>query len=263
MNPLIEKITTSKSPLNIMTHLVAGYPSFTSNLKLLKVMEKSGVSMVEIQIPFSEPIADGSTITLANQSALDKGVTLEKAFAFIEKARSTVTLPLIVMTYYNIPYQMGLEKFLKKCQALGVSGLIIPDIPFDEEREDYFKLIKSYNLLPIIVISPTTQEKRLEQIIRLTKKNQSFIYTTLKVGITGSKKDLNKTGMAFLKKIKKKLTDQQIPLAAGFGISNKNQIATVKKNSDVVVIGSYIIELFNQQGAEGVEKFLQEALRQN
>ena len=169
-----------------MTHLVAGYPDFESNLALMKAMEASGIDLIEIQIPFSEPIADGSTITRANQVALERGATLEKVFRFIRKATDAVSIPVLVMSYYNIPFRLGLDRFFSHCLELNVSGVIVPDIPFDEKKEDYFSTIKNYPLSPIIVISPNTRDERLKKISQVA---EGFIYTTLKVGTTGSKKN--------------------------------------------------------------------------
>ena len=236
----------------IMTHLVAGYPSFKSNLALIKVMAAAGVDLIEIQIPFSEPIADGSTITRANQVALERGATLEKVFHFMEQATKAVSIPILVMTYYNIPFRLGLDNFFRKCQGMGVCGIIIPDIPFDDEKENYFQAIKNYPLSPIIVISPNTKEDRLNKI---SKVAAGFIYTTLKIGTTGSKKKLSDEGLRYLKKLKKSFP---IPLAAGFGLSDKEQVKTVSAHSDIIVIGSHIMELLDQKKLAGVKDFLLE-----
>ncbi len=259
-----------KSPIRLMTHLVAGYPSFADNLSLLRVMEESGVEMIEIQIPFSDPIADGETITSANFKALAKINSLKEVWDFIEKARQAVKVPLLIMTYYNIPFRIGFDNFFQRVADLGIDYVIIPDLPFDEKHEKYFTVMSKFQaktqIKPVIVVSPTTSKARLRAIKKFLIAHKGMLYTTLKVGTTGAKKNLDQAGVNYLKDLRKEFPVDGgippeiplplLPLAAGFGISSPEQARSVSKYTDLVVIGSHIINLFEKEKLAGVRKFL-------
>jgi tryptophan synthase alpha chain len=252
MDNLIDNKIKNKPGLKIMTHIVAGYPDFETNLKMVKLMEDCGVDLIEIQIPFSDPLADGKTIMIANQAALDKNILLSDCFDLISKIKEVVSIPIIIMSYANIPYRFGLNKFILKCQNLGVSGLILPDLPFDEDNEDYIKASQSYSIHPIQVISSDISMERLSKICGFAS---GFIYSTLKVGITGAMENMNQDGLSFLSTIREKT---ELPIAAGFGISSIDHIKLLKNKADIAIIGSYIMNLYNSGGLIDVKKFLME-----
>ena len=165
----------------IMSHIVAGYPNLKESAKIAETMIDSKVAYLEIQIPFSDPIADGKTIMDANQKALDNGTVPEDAFDLLKKINKKDT-KILFMTYYNIIFKYGLEKFCKKAAAYGVYGLIVPDIPIDEEKhEHYLKISKKHGLKAIQVISPITTDKRLQKI---AKHADSFVYCVSRTGTT-------------------------------------------------------------------------------
>ncbi len=250
MNLKLKQALLKKKPLKLMTHLVLGYPSFEINFKCIQIMEKCDVDFIEVQLPFSDPIADGSVITKANQFALNHGITIKKCFDFIKKITQKTNIPICIMTYANIPYQIGMKHFLEKTKKNGVSGLIIPDFPYDEDNDSFLESAKKKNLPIIQVISPSTQDRRLKKIITLS---DSFIYTTLKVGITGSKPTIKPEGFKFLKKVKK-ITN--LPIGAGFGISSAEHLKKLKHKANIAIIGSHLIKLLDTKGLSQVEQFL-------
>jgi tryptophan synthase alpha chain len=227
--------------MKLMTHIVAGYPTLKKSEKIALAMHKAGVSFLEIQIPFSDPIADGPTIMKANEVALKNGMTTQKTFELIKKLKKEIKIPILIMTYFNIPFNYGLEKFCKEAKKVGVYGLIIPDIPIDEEKhEHYIKLCKKHGLHPIQVISPITPDTRLKAI---SKVASGFVYCVSTYGTTGVKNKLSPNLKNYLTKVK---THINLPLAVGFGISTKAQAKLANKKADIVVIGSKIIDLYNR-----------------
>lgn len=226
---------------NLMTHVVAGYPSMKECEEIVIAMAESGVSFIEIQIPFSDPIADGPTIMQANEKSLLNGTTPEDCFKLIKRLKQKISTPILIMTYFNIPFCYGLEKFCKKAKEAKVYGLIIPDIPIDEEKhENYIGYCKKYNLHAIQIISPITPERRLKKI---SKVASGFVYCVATLGTTGERSKLNPELSSYLNNVKKYI---KLPLALGFGISNKEQVKAALKHADIAVIGSKIINLCNE-----------------
>lgn len=227
--------------MKLMTHIVAGYPTISESEKIAMAMYESGASFIEIQMPFSDPIADGPTIMDANEIALKNGMTTRKCLDLVKKLKKKIKIPMLIMTYFNIAFNYGLEKFCKDFSNAGVYGLIIPDIPIDEEKhENYMCFCKKYGLHPIQVISPITQAARLKTISRVAS---GFVYCVSTYGTTGTRKKLNPKLEKYLKKVKKYI---KLPLAVGFGISTKEQAELAGKKADIVVIGSKIIDLYNK-----------------
>jgi len=239
----------------LMTHVVAGYPTIEECEDIVIAMAEMGVAFIEIQMPFSDPIADGPTIMHANEQALSYGMTTEACFQLIQRLQKKITTPLLVMTYYNIAFRYGLKKFCKKAKKCGVYGLIIPDIPIEEERFDhYIEYCKKFELHPIQVISPITPPKRLKQIAMVAS---GFVYCVSTFGITGERKNINTDIDSYIRRVKKYIT---IPLALGFGISNRQQVQTALMHADIAVIGSKIINVINSSKgnkARAVKKFIQ------
>jgi tryptophan synthase alpha chain len=236
--------------LKLMMHVVAGYPNFETNVKMIKLMSDCGVDLIEIQIPFSDPLADGPTIMIANQYALDNGAELNDCLQLVRQLKNKIDTPLLFMSYANIPFSAGIRQFISKCASIDISGLIIPDLPFDEDNNDYLHIAHEYNLHPIQVISPDIDLHRQKKIADISS---GFIYTTLKVGITGASKKIDRKGLAFLRMIKKHTS---LPIAAGFGISSPEHIKELKGKVDITVIGSHILNLFDKSGFNGVKKFI-------
>ncbi len=243
-----------------MTHIVAGYPNLNESHRIAHTMIDSNVDLLEIQIPFSDPIADGKTILKANTEALKNSITPDACFRLLKKLKKQTNIPILFMTYFNIPFNFGLEKFIKKAKNCGCYGLIIPDIPIDEEKsEHYLSLCKKYCIHPIQVISPLTPERRLKKIAKAAK---GFIYCVSTTGTTGERKKLQKNLKNYTAKIRK---FSKLPLALGFGISDKIQAEKASKYADIIVIGSKIINIYDQspknQKLPTIKKFLKSILK--
>ncbi len=241
-----------------MTHIVAGYPDLKTSEKLALLMADNGADFVEIQIPFSDPVADGTTIMQANQKSLDGGTKVEDCFELMEKVtkeKAAGKTQFLFMTYFNIVHHYGIEKFCKKAAQCGCYGLIVPDMPIDEEpQEKYLENCKKHGLKAVQVISPLTPERRLKMI---AKAAEGLVYCVSKFGTTGQTSELNPKLSSYLKKAKKYI---DVPLAVGFGISTKAHVEAIWKEAEIAVIGSKIINIFNESGGDlkVVQKFLQE-----
>lgn len=252
MNNPIDHVFSAKKGLRMMTHIVAGYPSLEGSCQLALAMAEAGADLIEIQIPFSDPLADGPTIMEANRIALENGITPAQCFQLAGRLKRRIAIPLLFMTYANIPFRMGFEDFLRRSKNCGICGLIIPDLTFDERVEGYFENARRMGIHPINVVSPDTEEGRLEKILKISS---GFIYITLRVGITGVVKRMEEDGINFIKKVKEK---SDLPVAAGFGISSAAQVRQLEGLADAAVVGSHIIHLHNKTGVSGVEKFIKD-----
>jgi tryptophan synthase alpha chain len=247
-NP-IDNIFSNRSGLKLMTHVVAGYPDLETSVRLITVMAESGADLIEIQIPFSDPLADGPTISTANQAALDNGITPEDCFRLVKNLTQVIDTPLLFMTYANIAFNMGLEHFIQRSRLCGISGLIIPDLPFDENNR-YREIALDYGCYPIPVVSPGMDRQRLTNIL---DGAAGFVYTTLRVGITGARKQIDERGLGFLDTLK---DCTSLPIAAGFGISSADMVKQLENRADAAVIGSFIINLLDRKGIDAVGHFI-------
>lgn len=244
----LEEIRLRKK-IGLMTHVVVGYPSLEETVSIVKTMEESGVDIVELQIPFSDPLADGSTIMKACEESLQNGTKVSDAFEIMKTLSSQVSMPLLFMTYYNTVFRYGVEKFCKDAASAGASGLIVPDMPFDEEKEEHFyAYAKKYNLHTIQVISPASTRERL---FKNAKIANGFIYCTARQGTTGAKKDLDPTLKVYLNKVKDIFS---VPLAVGFGISKREHVKVLQGVSDIAIIGSAIIDIISQSSKKNRQK---------
>lgn len=245
-----------KKRVGIMTHVVAGYPTLEKTEELVQIMARAGVDMVEIQIPFSDPLADGPTIMMANDRALHNHVTMKDVFALVRRLNQKVKMPLLLMGYYHSLFSYGLTRFLKEAQAAGVEALIIPDIPFDEEPAEHFlQECRAHDLTAIRVISPTCTEYRITRNVEI---GEGFIYCTAVAGTTGVRQELAMATKQFLNRVKAKTT---LPLAVGFGISQPAHIAALKGYATMAVVGSAVIQKIEQEGVTGIESYLKKLVQ--
>ena len=238
-----------------MTHIIAGYPSLNTSEQLAMTMTKNGADILEIQIPFSDPIADGPIIAQANDEALKHGVSVVDCLEMIGRLVKKTNIPIVIMTYFNIVFHFGADRFCKLASEKGVQGLIIPDYPFDEELDNnLIANCKKYNLNFIPVVAPTTRQERLKQVI---KKGSGFIYCVARAGTTGQKTEIHSDILQYLNNVRK-ITD--LPIAVGFGLSEKAQIKALEPYADITVIGSALIKQYQNKplnkGKQAVEKFL-------
>lgn len=235
--------------MKLMTHVVVGYPSLEKTKSLVTLMAKYA-DVIELQIPFSDPLADGPTIMRACEESLKTGTTVKEAFSLMGELSKKVSVPLLFMCYYNTVFQYGVEKFIADAKEVGCSGLIVPDMPLEEEStEHFYRLCKKYNMQVIFVVSPVTPDSRLEKISRVAR---GFVYATARQGITGSRKELDIQTVQFLKRVKEFFT---IPVAVGFGISTAEQVQILQKYADIAVLGSAILERVQRE--ENVKDFLE------
>ncbi len=236
--------------MKLMTHIVAGYPNLKESENLAMLMIDSGVSVLEIQIPFSDPVADGKTIAEANRQSLESGTRVEDCFTLLKNLKKKTKIPIYFMTYFNIPFVYGLEEFCKKCKENECAGLIIPDMPLDEESQDhYLSLCEKYELNPIQVISPLTTGARMKKIAKLAK---GFVYCMARMGTTGVRKDLDQNLKEYLSCVNSIV---KLPLAVGFGISAKEHLNGLSEFADFAVIGSKILDLY-KEGLNAVRTFI-------
>jgi len=250
MENRIDTALEGATGIQLMTHVVAGYPSLEVNEELIRLMARCGVKLIEIQIPFTDPLADGPTIMRANQAALDAGVTPDHCFDLCARLSRELDVAFMFMTYANIPFAMGLGNFLDRAAASGASGLILPDLPWDEADGDYAEEARRHGLHPVMVISPDTPEARLQSIL---KRASGLLYTTLKVGITGAGATMDQAGVDYVRNLKAKAG---LPIAAGFGISSPEHVRMLSGLADAAVIGSHIINLLDAEGMGAVAEFL-------
>jgi tryptophan synthase alpha chain len=232
-----------------MTHIVLGYPSFDDSLRIIEAMVKAGVDLMELQIPFSEPTADGPVIVRANQKALESGETLEECFYLFEKASHTFDIPFLIMSYYNILFRYGVKRFVADMSAAGLRGAIIPDLP-PEEGQEYLDAMQKQDLAPILIFSPTTPLDRMRYIASFAK---GFIYCVARKGVTGSNTRFSEGLTAYLARCRE---STPLPLALGFGIKEKSDIDFLKGKTDIAVIGSQTIRIMEQQGIDSVGSFI-------
>lgn len=235
--------------LGLMTHVVVGYPSLEVTESLVKVMEDAGADFIELQVPFSDPLADGPTIMRACEKALENGVKVKDAFELASRLTKQVKIPILFMAYYNTVFKYSTKRFCKDAKSVGISGLIIPDIPLEEERQEHFiKYCKAAGLKNIRVVSPVSTRDRLKKNAKIAS---GFIYCTARQGITGTQKGLDLKILLFLETVKKYFN---IPIAVGFGISNKERVEIIRPYADIAIIGSAIIDVINNSEKDEVEE---------
>ncbi len=237
----------------LMTHIVLGYPSFETNREVIKEMVENGVDCIEMQIPFSEPMADGPVILKANQDSLAHGTTIEDCLNFGAEMCATYDIPFLYMTYYNIIYKYGEQRFLERAAGAGIQGLILPDLP-PEEGGTLCTGAKELGMAPIMIYSPTSTVERMAE---LSGYGAGFIYCTARRGVTGSHSDLDSGFQAYLNRCRQATS---LPLAVGFGIQNRGDIEALIGAADIGVVGSQTIKLVDEQGSAAVGPFISQLL---
>jgi len=222
----------------LICYVVAGYPDIRTSENIIVALIEGGADMIEIGIPFSDPIADGNTIQEAIHQSLLSGITPEQCLELSQRIRNKFPdVPLIIMTYSNILFRIGYEEFLRRAKVKGIDGCILPDIPF-EESEEYVTAAKKTGIATIFLTAPNTEEKRLKDINEICS---GFLYVVSVFGITGERKKFDRYTYDVIKKVKK-ITKNKIPIAAGFGISKPEHVRNMlQAGADAVIVGSAII----------------------
>ncbi len=240
---------SSGKDILLMTHIVLGYPSFETNKKVIAQMVANGVDLIEMQIPFSEPMADGPVIIKANQDSLLDGTRLADCLNFARQMTETHAIPFLFMTYYNILFKYGIEAFCQRAVEAGIQGFIVPDLP-PEEGADYLKYARQYDLAPIQIFAPTSTPERMRF---LAEAAGGFIYCVARRGVTGTQTTFNEEFNNYIAQCR---ASTDMPLAVGFGISNRDDVQALIGKADIAVIGSETIRLVDRQGAAAVGPFI-------
>jgi len=235
MNRLEHLFSTKENILNIYT--TAGFPKLNDTVKIIQELAASGVDMVEIGMPFSDPLADGPTIQNSSEVAIENGITLDLIFDQIKEIRKTVDIPIMLMGYLNQLVKYGPEAFLTKASEVGVDGLIIPDLPLDIYQEEFKGLFEKHNLKMSFLITPQTTNERIKMI---ATESTSFLYVVSSFAITGSKSDIQQHQIDYFKKIE--TMKLNTPKLIGFGISNAETFATACNYANGAIIGSAFIK---------------------
>lgn len=225
--------------------ITCGDPDLETTNKVVHAMVEAGADLIELGIPFSDPTAEGPVIQGANVRALSGGVTTDKIFDLVRDLRNDITIPMVFMTYANVVYSYGAEKFIGICKEIGIDGLIIADLPY-EEKEEFDGICKAHGLDLISMIAPTSENR----IAMIAKEATGFIYVVSSLGVTGTRTEIT-TDISAMVKLVKENTD--VSCAVGFGISTPEQAAAMAAKSDGAIVGSAIIKLLDKYGKEAAE----------
>ncbi|WP_394975565.1 tryptophan synthase subunit alpha [uncultured Croceitalea sp.] len=249
MNRIHQKLQEDKKLLSI--YFTAGYPSLNDTVHIIQKLEKNGVDMIEIGLPFSDPLADGPTIQDSSTSALKNGMTTEKLFEQLKDIRKSVSVPLIVMGYFNPMLQYGVEAFCKKCAEIGIDGIIMPDLPLDVYQSDYEATFKKYGLINVFLITPQTSDERIRKI---DEASDGFIYMVSSASVTGSKSGFGNEQTDYFERIAK--MNLKNPQIVGFGIKDAETFRQATKTAKGAIIGSAFIKYLTSKGVEAIASFV-------
>ena len=241
MNRINQLFDTQKSKI-LSIYFCAGHPTLDSTRSVIKALEKNGIDMIEIGIPFSDPMADGPVIQEAATCALRNGMSLKRLFDQLEGIRLEVTIPLILMGYLNPIMQFGFENFCRRCRECGIDGVIIPDLPFKDYMNDFKATAEAYDIKMIMLITPETSEERIRLIDDHT---DGFIYMVSSAAITGAQKDFNEQKLAYFRRIE--AMQLHTPRMIGFGISNRQTFESVCAHASGAIIGSRFVSLLDEE----------------
>jgi tryptophan synthase alpha chain len=253
MNRINQKLKEDKKLLSI--YFTAGYPNIEDTTSIIKNLEKSGVDMIEIGLPFSDPLADGPTIQASSTQALKNGLTSELLFEQLKDIRQSVSIPLIIMGYFNPMLQYGIEAFCKKCQEIGVDGLIIPDLPVDVYHSEYKSTFEKHGLINVFLITPQTSDERIRYIDSVS---DGFIYMVSSASTTGAKVGFGDTQTDYFERIAN--MDLKNPQIVGFGISNSETFTQAIKHAKGAIIGSAFVKHVTHNGIDTIDTFVKTIL---
>lgn len=226
--------------------VTAGDPDLEVSEQIMLNMAKAGCDLIEIGIPFSDPIAEGPVIQEANLRSLSQGTTTDKVFELTKKISSQIDIPLVYMTYLNVLFKYGYDKFLQKAKDAGISGVIIPDMPY-EEKEELQSVAVNYDIAVISLIAPTSEDR----IKMIASQAEGFVYTVSSLGVTGTRSEI-KTDLESITAAIKEVTD--IPVAIGFGINTPEQAKKYSHIADGIIVGSAIVKIIAAHGVNSPEK---------
>jgi tryptophan synthase alpha chain len=252
-NRIIE-LFTQKSERLLNVYFTAGFPELADTITVLRGLQEAGVDIVEIGMPYSDPVADGETIQQSNGKALSNGMSLKTLFAQLADCRSELTVPILLMGYINPVLQFGVENFCQKCREVGVDGVILPDLPLDLYLAEYAPIFREYGILNVNLITPQTSESRIRHI---DEESDGFIYMVSSASITGSVKGVNDSMKAYFERIQ--AMSLRNPRLIGFGINNHETFDTASQYANGAIVGSAFIRHLEEKGtsAESIRAFVQ------
>lgn len=250
----IHYLFNTKQDRVLSIYFTAGFPKLEDTIPVMEAIEAGGADIIEIGIPYSDPIADGPTIQDSNMIALENGMSMKKLFDQLKGFRAKVHLPVVLMGYLNPIMQFGMEEFCKKCKEVGVDGLIVPDLPMQQYLDEYKSLFDSYGLVNTFLISPQTSEKRIREI---DENTDGFIYMVSSHSITGAKADISEEQIAYFERVK--AMNLKNPRLIGFGISDAQTFSTASQYSNGAIIGSAFIKTV--KNSQNLSKDIQDYLR--
>jgi len=233
----------------LMTHIVIGYPSLETSMQIVRTMVDAGVDLMELQIPFSEPIADGPVILRANQQALANGATVQQCLDFGKEVAGQFSIPFLYMTYCNILFKYGVDRFADHMKETGLKGAIVPDLP-PEEGSEYLDAMSRNRLSPIFIFSPTTPDVRLKTIATVA---DGFVYCVARKGVTGDQTDFSQQLDVYLSRCR---AATKLPLALGFGVKDRSDIEFLEGKADIAVIGTQALRLVEEKGVASLAEFI-------
>lgn len=236
--------------IGLIGHTIINYPSPEICRESIRIMVEAGVSLIELQIPFSEPVADGPLFMAANHQAIAAGVTIDQCFALMQEVTERYSIPFVFMTYTNIAFKMGFTEFVKQAKAAGAKGAIIGDLPFDAAPE-YLSACHHHQFAAIQLIPPNITEDRLAKV---AKASEGFIYAIARSGVTGSKTEMGQNLLSFLTRIRQY---SKLPIAVGFGITERSDVEFLKSHADYAIVGSQALRVLQSEGLAGLKKFWQ------
>ena len=253
----IHYLFNTKQDRVLSIYFTAGFPKLEDTIPVMEAIEAGGADIIEIGIPYSDPIADGPTIQESNMIALDNGMSMKKLFDQLKGFRAKVHLPVVLMGYLNPIMQFGMEEFCKKCKEVGVDGLIVPDLPMQQYLDEYKSLFDSYGLVNTFLISPQTSEKRIREI---DENTDGFIYMVSSHSITGAKADISEEQIAYFERVK--AMNLKNPRLIGFGISDAQTFTTASKYSNGAIIGSAFIKTVknSQNLSKDIQEYIQSVI---
>ena len=225
-----------------ISFLTCGDPDLETTAKVVRAMAEAGADVIELGIPFSDPTAEGPVIQAANARALQAGTTTDRIFDLVRDLRRDVSVPMVFMTYANVVFSYGADRFLSACRDVGIDGLILPDLPY-EEKDEFLPLCRQYGVELISMIAPTSENR----IAMIAKEAEGFLYLVSSLGVTGTRSEI-KTDLASIVKVVRENTD--LPCAIGFGISTPEQARAMATLSDGAIVGSAIVKLVAQYGKD-------------
>ena len=237
----LQQLFKQKKKNILSIYFTAGYPNLNCTMQIAEALEKSGADFIEIGFPYSDPVADGPVIQASSKQSLDDGMTLELLFEQLKDLRKTITIPILLMGYFNPVLQYGVENFCKACKAIGVYGCIIPDLPMYEYEEMYLPFFEENGISNIFLVTPQTSEERIHKIDNLSN---AFIYLLSSAATTGKNLDLSADARSYFKRIKDMNLNN--PLVIGFGISDKETFDTANEYASGAIIGSAFVKSLAQ-----------------